>query len=95
MFGRVHWLLWNLSPLFKGRYKLRFDYAYHNYVFYRVYGIDQRSNRLKDCFIIIRTSKRCFRLMYYNDAYRLYIYESFKTSEKCAFRMEELASDYR
>lgn len=95
MFGRVHWLLWNLSPNFKGVYRLRFDYNYHRYVFYRTYGIDQRSKRLKDCFIIVRTSKKCFRMMYFNDVFQLYLYESFKTSIKCALRMEELFKKYR
>ena len=62
MIARVHWLLWNLSPKFKGFYKLRFDYRFHSYVFYRNY---YSSKRLLEFYSIVRTSKKCFRLMYY------------------------------
>ena len=92
--GRVHWLLWNLSPLFKGRYKLSFDYAFHRYTFYRTY-CNGRSNRLLDCFIVVRTSKRCFRMSYMNDLYRVALYESFRTSAACAHRMEQIAEQFR
>lgn len=34
--GRVHWLLWCLSPEFKGAYRLYYNYTYHRYLFYRI-----------------------------------------------------------
>lgn len=37
---RVHWLLWNLTPFFKGSYKLYYNYATHKYLFYRMVGIN-------------------------------------------------------
>ena len=92
MIARVHWLLWHLSPIFKGFYKLRFDYRFHDYVFYRNY---HSSKRLLEFYSIVRTSKKCFRLMYYNDYHGVILYESFKTSKKCAQRMEELMEKYR
>lgn len=59
--GRVHWLIWNLEKEFKEKYQLSYDYRSHRYTFYRMNG-----KRLYDCFIVVRTSKRCFRVMYSN-----------------------------
>ncbi len=61
MISRVHWLLWNLPSEFKSKYQLVYDYAFHNYCFYRMNG-----RKLYDLFIIVRTSKRCFRVSYVN-----------------------------
>lgn len=83
MLSRVHWLLWELSPSFKGYYRLLYDYKYHKYCFYRNY-CNNRGNRLKEIFIVIRTSKRCFRVMYYNDYRNIFAYSTFKSSKKCA-----------
>lgn len=93
MLGRVHWLLWNLSPLFKGFYKLRFDYKNHSYVFYRNYTAP--SCRVLEFYSVVRTSKKCFRLMYFNDFHGVILYESYRTSKECAMRMEELMDKYR
>lgn len=59
--GRVHWLLWNLTPEFKGKYTLHFDYRYHNYVFLRY---DKR--KLRDIFIVMRTSIHRWKCVYFN-----------------------------
>lgn len=85
MLCRVHWLLWNLSSDFKGKYVLRFDYSFHNYLFYR---FNPHSWKIGQVFQVIRTSKKCFRLMYYNDG--IFRYYSFKTSKQCAEKMIEL-----
>lgn len=61
MLARVHWLIWNLEKEFKKEYEKSFDYAYHKYTFYRYEG-----KKLYDIFIVVRTSKRCFRVMYSN-----------------------------
>lgn len=82
MLGRVHWLLWNLSSEFKGKYVLKFDYRFHNYLFYR---FNPHTRKIGQVFQVIRTSKRCFRLMYYNNGY--FEYYSFNTSKKCAEKM--------
>ena len=59
--GRVHWLLWELGSSFKGAYKLYFDYAWHKYVFYRM-----EKRTLLDVFIVMQTSRHCWRCMYSN-----------------------------
>lgn len=59
--GRVHWLIWNLPPEFKNSYRLFYNYASHNYMFYRNKGFS-----IYDIFIVVRTSKRCFRVSYVN-----------------------------
>lgn len=61
MICRVHWLLWNLTPEFKGKYQLIYDYAKHSYTFYRMDG-----RKLYDIFIVVRTSKRCWKVSYCN-----------------------------
>ena len=84
---RVHWLLFDLSTDFKGYYKLLFDYAKHSYLFYRTY-CEGRSNRLKEVFIVIRTSKRCYRLMYYNHYFNVFFQRSYRSACACALEME-------
>lgn len=60
--GRVHWVLWELPTEFKGAFQLRYDYAYHRYIFYRMNG-----RKLYDIFIINRSKKaRYFRAVYVN-----------------------------
>ena len=80
---RVHWLLHNLPSWFKAMYDIVFDYKYHRYVFTRY-----DNNELIDCFIVIRTSKRCFRCMVYikgsDDLPEVLDYTSYKDSFSCA-----------
>lgn len=59
--GRVHWLLWSLSPDFKYTYRIYYNYAFHRYCFYRI-----EKNNLHDIFIVNRTSAHCWRVMYVN-----------------------------
>ena len=87
--GRVHWLLWNLSGNFKNKYQLYYDYAYHKYLFYRLEG-----RRIYDMFSVVRTSKRCFRVMYCNCKIGVHEYFSCKTSKKCAEFMEDIHNYY-
>lgn len=61
MVSRVHWFLWNLDKEIKREYFIKYDYVRHSYLLYRMTG-----SRLYDCFIIVRTSKHCFRVMYAN-----------------------------
>lgn len=58
---RVHWLLHHLNRDFKRIYTLKFDYSKHCYFFYRLKG-----RSILDSFIIVRTSKHCFRVSYFN-----------------------------
>lgn len=83
MLGRVHWLLWNLPAWFKAMYNIDFDYRFHRYVFTRF-----ENNELIDCFIVIRTSKRCFRTMVYikgsEEIPEVLDYTTYTTSKQCA-----------
>ena len=80
--GRVHWLLWCLPGYFKNSYQLYYDYTYHKYLFYRMNG-----RQLYDLFTVIRTSKRCFRVMYCNPSNNVMEYFSCRTSNQCAIYM--------
>lgn len=82
MICRVHWLLHNLSRDFKGAYRLCYNYASHNYMFYRMSG-----RKLYDIFIVQRTSKRCFRVMYCNTETEEFQYFSCWKSSHTAKRM--------
>lgn len=73
--GRVHWVLHHLPFDFKNAYNLQYDYALHRYCFYRNFRYN-----LLDCFIVVRTSKKCFRAMYYNYKYKYITYFSEKSS---------------
>lgn len=88
--GRVHWLLWHLGKDFKRAYKLRFDYEYHNYHFTRY-----AARTPIDEYIIIRTSRRCFRCMYFNYENEYFEYFSEKTSKEMAQHMERLYKKIR
>ena len=90
--GRVHWLLWNMSPKILSRYILSYDYLYHRYIFYRMEG---RSFRLYDVFIVFRSSKRCFRVMYSNCKLKVFEYISCKTSQSAADKMLEIMEKYQ
>lgn len=91
--GRVHWLILELDKLFLNRYECLYDYKYHNYCFYRRY-CNGRSKRLKEVFLVIRTSKRCYRLMFYNHYCNLFIYETFRSARLCALRMMNLTKTF-
>lgn len=59
--GRLHWLLWELQIDFKQNYnKIWTDFS-DNYCFYRLNG-----KKFKDLFIVVRTSRRCYRVSYIN-----------------------------
>lgn len=83
--GRVHWLLWCLPKAFKKAYRLRYDYEYHNYHFARYY---ERAHSPVDEFIVIRTSKHCFRCMYFNYETSYFEYFSEPTPKAAAEHLE-------
>lgn len=88
--GRVHWLLMFLSKDFKRAYRLEFDYEYHNYFFARYVG-----RTVIDEFIIIRTSRSCFRVMYFNHRTTYFEYFPERTARECAEHIEELFKKIR
>lgn len=79
MGGRVHWFIMFLPREFKRTYQLRFDYEYHNYHFTRY---DKRTPI--DEFIIIRTSRNCFRCMYFHFEWNYFEYFSEETAREAA-----------
>ena len=85
--GRVHWLIMFLSREFKRAYKLRFDYEYHNYHFTRY---NEGSKTPRDEFIIIRTSRSCFRAMYFNYVNTYFVYFSEETAREMAEHVSDL-----
>lgn len=85
MGGRVHWLLMFLPKDFNRAYRLRFDYEYHNYHFTRYEGRTAR-----DEYVVIRTSRDCFRVMYFNFETLYFEYFSEPTASRTADHIEEL-----
>ncbi len=83
--GRVHWLLWNLSPEFKNAYRLYYDYDEHNYVFERRNG-----RKLYDVFIVKQTSIHYWRMMYANVEKQKYECFGYQTTRILAEFMMEM-----
>lgn len=77
--GRVHWFLYHLDPIVKRAYDVLFDYDYHHYFLSR-----KQLRSMIDCFIVVRTSKRCFRVMYYHFKFNYFEYQSFQKSNEAA-----------
>lgn len=86
---RVHWLLFNLPLEFKNAYRLRYDYYSHNYFFYRNKGYS-----VKDCFIVIRSSDKCFKVMYVNTLFNKFVSFSSRSSKRCSKIMYNLFQEF-
>ena len=82
---RVHWVLWSLPSEFKGKYNLVYDYLHHKYCFYRLNG-----KKLYDLFIVIRTSKRVFRVSYVNAEEKTMAYFSCRTSTEVGEKLYKI-----
>ena len=85
-----HWLLSDLSTYVNTHYILSYDYNKDSYFLER----DTRKNKEKDYFIIIRTSKNCFRVMYHNKAKKMFDYRTFSNSITCAEMIHFYAVKY-
>jgi hypothetical protein len=81
--GRVHWLLWNLKAEFKRAYNCSYNYANHNYTFYRM----TEKKQLCDIFIIKQTCESCWRCAYVNLQTHEYEFFSCPKSKHLALRM--------
>lgn len=86
--GRVHWLIWALRGEFIHVYEVSYDYLYHNYAFVRYRP--HRYNSILDVFIVVRTSKKCWRVMYFNHEKLIFQYFVAKTYRECASKMMEI-----
>lgn len=79
---RVHWLLLSLPLDFLRSYNLFYDYDRHNYCFYRRKGYS-----LFDCFVIVRSSSKCWRLTYVNSKTKNILYFSFRSCREVIDKM--------
>lgn len=81
----VHWLVDELTGEFTRNYKLSYNRKYHHYRFARY-----RKRTLIDEFIVIRTSKRCYRVSYFNEDFKHFQYFSAENYKDCARQMKEI-----
>ena len=81
----VHWLMWELVGEFTKSYQLSYNRKFHHYRFYRL-----RKRTLIDEFLIVRTSKRCYRVIYFNEDYKHFQYFSAKNYRECADRIRAI-----
>lgn len=86
--GRVHWLLWALRGEFIHVYQVHYDYLYHNYAFIRYRP--HRYNSVLDMFIVVRSSKKCWRVSYANMEKLIFNAFTCKTYRECASRILEI-----
>ena len=88
--GSVHWLAFELSGEFMLAYKMNYAAHKHNYRFARY-----NKRTLIDEFLVVRTSKRCYRVIYFNADYNYFNYFSARNYRECAQRMKELYKFFR
>lgn len=93
--GRVHWLIYRLSVNFKRKYFTNYDYAKHSYLFLRnLGGVSLKKLRRSDMFIVVRTSKLCWRVVSHNMMFGQSEYASFKDSQAVAEYLESKSDEY-
>ncbi len=81
----MHWLSDELTGEFGRTYQREYNYRLHNYRFTRY-----NKRTLIDEFLIVRTSKRCYRVIYYNAQFKFFQYFSASNYKKCADQMREI-----
>lgn len=83
-----YYVFWLLEAL-KGEFMLKYEYTNcrckHNYRFARY-----RKRTLIDEFIIIRTSKKCYRVMYFNADYNYFTYFTESNYTSCSEHMKKI-----
>lgn len=88
--GRVHWLQYELSGEFFQNYKFYNNYNYHDYRF-----VLYRFRTMVDEFLVVRTSKRCYRVIYYNADYNYFLYFSARDFKTCAAKIKGLYNIFK
>ena len=81
----VHWLVDELRGEFVKAYNLNLNRKHHNYFFSRY-----RKRTLIDVFIVVRTSKRCYRVTYFNADFNHFQYFSSENYRECAEKMKAI-----
>lgn len=72
--GRVHWLALMLPRITIQKYDFDFDYDKHNY---HLIFKSEYKNRY-DEYTIIRTSEKCFRVIYYDRPTNFFEYKAYR-----------------
>lgn len=80
---RVFWLNDELVGAFTKAYKLIHSPKTHNYRYARY-----KKRTLIDEFLIVRTSKKCYRVIYFNNDFKYFYYFSARNYKECACRMK-------
>lgn len=94
--GRLHWFLLNLPLSVRVNYVASYDYLYHNYMLIRKHEhYSKKSFHETDYFIIVRTSKRCFRVTGHNITSGQTVYKSFKSSQAVADYIGTISEDWQ
>lgn len=86
----VHWLAMELGGEFTKVYRLSFKQSSHHYHYSR-----HRKRTLIDEFIVIRTSKRCYRVVYFNQDFKHFQYFSARNYRECAEKMLKIYSVFK
>lgn len=90
--GRVHWFEINLSQFVKKHYDLKGNYLYHNYTMIRKFrAIDSKERNKQIIFQVVRTSLRCWHMIYSFCETGDMDYITFKTSFEAAEYVNILA----
>lgn len=87
--GRVHWVLYDLSMYVRSTYTIKFRYECHDYVLYRIW-----KGKLIDVFIVKRTSKRCYRTLYYAKNGEIFYFSAKNYKHVCEF-INGMSIDFR
>lgn len=88
--NRVHWLIDELNGEFTRAFKLSYNYKSHNYRYARY-----KKRTLIDEFLIVRTSKRCYRVTYFNNDFKYFYYFSCRNYKDCACQMKGIYSIFK
>lgn len=93
---RVHWLLAEMpvyGSYFCKNYNVSYDYDTHNYFFFRKCAkISLNNFKFADFYTVVRTSKRCWRVVAHNMETKETIYESFEVSQDVCKWLDSVAS---
>lgn len=77
-YGLQHWFLWDLPSVVRKDYKIIYNANANNYMLIRLF------TKSPDYYIIVRTSRKCWRLTYCNSGTPTIEYKTFATGSKVA-----------
>lgn len=86
----VHWLHLELAGEFTKAYRLSYNTRFHHYRYARYF-----KRTLIDEFIVVRTSKKCYRVTYFNNDYKFFKYFSAKNYRECAEKMKNTYKTFK